>query len=644
MFSGGRGNDTLVKLLKKYSNISLNIIVNAYDDGLSTGRIRNCINDILGPSDVRKNIARLMNTDSDNLKTLQSLIEYRLPLNLTHEIGVSILDKVISLNFQDLPVEIEEYFSNLSFKKIKSIVPILELFVTYLEKNNKYFDFSDCSIGNILFAGFFIKTKSFNKAIKEFSLLCEIENRVFNVTNGANKILVGLKNDGQFLVDESSIVSNKSKETFRNIYLLDEYLSENQEFQISKIENIEAKHVFLQKLETLPAINPEIIDIISESELIIYCPGTQHSSLFPSYLTSGLGKLISANKNAEKIFISNIQKDNDIVGENVNSLLDKFFYFMNEKNLSNSGNNNLVSKFFIQKPKDLDSEYLKFDKSQFKWGLDSIIECDWEIGDGRHFGKFIFKEILNVIEESLRKNVDPFHHTVSIIIPCLNEEKTVQKVLKELTYLSFNKLGISKEIIFVDGGSTDNSLNIAKNIDGIKIIELKNKGRGESLLAGVSESKGDIIAFFPSDGEYFANDLINLVAAVKEGVFKVVYGSRLVKCVNLKSTLKIIYRDNKFGYLISKYGGMLLSILSLIKYNRYISDILTSIKVFDKDLFNSFNLKSKGVELEGELVKKVSKSNSYLLELPIDYNPRSLKDGKKITVLDGIKTIKEILF
>jgi len=60
LFSGGTGTDSITQALLRHPQIRLRILINAYDDGLSTGRLRKFIPSMLGPSDVRKNVNRLM--------------------------------------------------------------------------------------------------------------------------------------------------------------------------------------------------------------------------------------------------------------------------------------------------------------------------------------------------------------------------------------------------------------------------------------------------------------------------------------------------------------------------------------------------------------------------------------------------------
>lgn len=164
-------------------------------------------------------------------------------------------------------------------------------------------------------------------------------------------------------------------------------------------------------------------------------------------------------------------------------------------------------------------------------------------------------------------------------------------------------------------------------------------GRGEALRFGINKSKGDIIVTHPSDGEYSANDMENVVKPIFTNMAKIVFGSRMIKCINLKNQIEKIYKNNWKDFFISKYGGILLSALGLIFYNRYVGDILTTFKAFDGSFVKKQIFKSKGVEFEIEQLAKFSNSKNFILEVPVNYSPQNKLQGKKITLVDGLKCI-----
>jgi len=546
----------------------------------------------------------------------------------------------------DIPsslAEIAQSVLDLSYGQIRSVRTFCLSLLNYLSSSttaSAICDFRDCSFGNLLFAGCFLRCeKNFNIAVREFCQFAKINGRVLNVTKGENLYLVGLKEDGTFLRNEAEIVAPQNSAAMLDIFLLESYLGDQQEEQLSRL-SLDKKRAYLNAISKTPSLNQEVVELIAEADIIIYGPGTQHSSLLPSYLTEGIVESIAANKRAEKIFISNILRDHEIQSETANSLTEKLFFYLNLKGRSNFQPHDLVSMFFFQLSSATevsDSAYVKFVPEQFPYGKDRVILANWEEGSGRHSRGRVLDELITVINRKLQKQLDPFPYLVSIVVPGLNEERTVHKVLHELSLLDLQPYGVGKEIIFVDGGSKDRTLELACSVLDVVVSRVpKGSGRGAALRRGIDLAKGNIIVFFPSDAEYVPKDVVSVITPITRKDFRVVFGSRAIRCGNLTDLLRGIYRGNRILYLLSKYGGMMISILSLVLYNRYVNDALTGVKAFDARILRGLRLKASGLDLETEIVAKLGKTDTFILEVPIEFFPRTRQQGKKTTVFDGV--------
>jgi len=213
---------------------------------------------------------------------------------------------------------------------------------------------------------------------------------------------------------------------------------------------------------------------------------------------------------------------------------------------------------------------------------------------------------------------------LSVIIPVYNEKETILKILEKV-----QKVPIEKEIIIIDDGSNDGTTEILKNIKdkNIKIIFKKvNEGKGSAIREGLKYVKGEIIVIQDADLEYEPMDWIKMVELIEEKNVDVVYGSRVLGR-GKKSSL--------FFYL----GGRILSIITNILYNAKITDEPTCYKMFKKKVIKSIELKCKGFEFCPEITAKIRKKGYKIYEVPISYNPRSIKEGKKIRLKDGIMAI-----
>lgn len=209
----------------------------------------------------------------------------------------------------------------------------------------------------------------------------------------------------------------------------------------------------------------------------------------------------------------------------------------------------------------------------------------------------------------------------SIIVPVYNEGNSVEKVLNRLITLN-----IDKEIICINDGSKDNSLEILKQYekDG-KIVLLSNDvnhGKGFSVRRGIREAKGEIIAIQDADLEYNPADLEKLVKAMIKDDLEVVFGSRFMK--NNGKGISVFYLGNRF-----------LSFTASFIYMNYIDDMHTCYKIVRKRLLDKFNLKGNGFDLDSEIVCKILRRGIKIKEIPIDYRPRGHDEGKHIKTSDG---------
>ena len=305
VFSGGRGSNTLVKELVKDETLRLSLIVNAYDDGKSTGEIRDFFN-MLGPSDIRKNQENLMSPGFENFKIWSEIFKYRFPEDIKHEQCIHILNSFVTgeSNRIDNIMINDSDLENLIKKLLSQFLTSLEI---YEKVQGREFNFSDCSLSNCLYAGAYeILDKDFNKTINLFNLLLHVRGDVVP-TNLENKKLVGIRENGRICYDEAEIVELRSSDRIKDIFLIDEYL--DKDLIESKFTTTREKTDYLSRIQSYVYGTPEAIQTISNADIIIYAPGTQHSSLFPSYMTMGIPEAIYSNTKALKAFICNIGED-----------------------------------------------------------------------------------------------------------------------------------------------------------------------------------------------------------------------------------------------------------------------------------------------------------------------------------------------
>jgi 2-phospho-L-lactate transferase/gluconeogenesis factor (CofD/UPF0052 family) len=648
LFSGGSGTKSIAEALLRHPQIRLRILINAYDDGHSTGRLRRFIPSMLGPSDVRKNIDRLMPVTERCHQSLKAFSNDRLPVGISRTDALQLLDAVVAADLAAMPPRLAGLFRQLTVQQAEGIRSMLASFLEYFhrrEQSGGTFDFTDCALGNLLFAGCYLAQNcDFNGAIAAFSQFYEVApDALLNVTQGENLFLVAWKEDHSLLVGEADIVAAQTPAKISDLYLIGE------DVYRTRIEGAAASEPpggwlpLIQEAACNPRINPAVVEAIAEADVIVYGPGTQHSSLFPSYLTQGLAEAIAQNYKADKIFIGNILRDLDIQTDDVNDLARKFMGAMSRQGQAAVEWRDCVTQFFVQRTEEDASgaaKYIPFDPSKFLYPLEGVRIRDWESHEGHHSGGFVLDELQQIVQSRIDIELQRIQHMVSIVVPVLNEAKTLEEVLKSLLLLDFQPLGITKEIIVVDGGSTDGSLEIAQSVRTVRAYRSPpGAGRGAAMRVGITEARGGIVAFFAADKEYQTDELYLMVRSLVQSNFRAVFGTRAVKVRDLSEQLKGIYEGKRSLYLTSKYGGMLLSIVTLLLYNRYISDVLTSVKAFEVHVLRSLRLEGNGRDLDTEIIAKLCLLHEYILEVPVSYTPRTRSEGKKITLMDGMSAL-----
>jgi len=221
---------------------------------------------------------------------------------------------------------------------------------------------------------------------------------------------------------------------------------------------------------------------------------------------------------------------------------------------------------------------------------------------------------------------------LSLIIPVYNEEDTLEDILFRVIKVKFP---IEREIIIVDDCSKDKSLEkIKKFAEMHKEIKYfnhtENKGKGAVVSTGIKNATGTIIGIQDSDLEYNPEEIVFLIKQLLDKKEKVVYGSRFLKDYK--------YKKNRFYY-----GNRFLSLLTSIIYFRKITDMETCYKFFRREIIKNINLEAKRFDMEPEITAKIIKSGYRIKEIPISYNPRTEKQGKKIKTKDGLVAVWTLL-
>ncbi len=195
---------------------------------------------------------------------------------------------------------------------------------------------------------------------------------------------------------------------------------------------------------------------------------------------------------------------------------------------------------------------------------------------------------------------------ISVVIPCYNETEVIEETIKKVkNFLQHNFQ--SFEIIAVDDKSTDNTLELIKKIDNIKVLRnLKNHGKGYSIQKGVRAAMGDWILFMDADSSTDISELSKLLKYQKD--YQLIIGSRALA----SSEIKI--KQHWLKIFLGKLGNLLIRVMLVTN----IHDTQCGFKLFDKkikNLFNKLTIEDWGFDFE--LIYLAKHNNYAIKEVPI---------------------------
>ncbi len=208
----------------------------------------------------------------------------------------------------------------------------------------------------------------------------------------------------------------------------------------------------------------------------------------------------------------------------------------------------------------------------------------------------------------------------TIIIPALNEEATIKAVVDRCLALP-----MTVQVIVVNDGSEDNTLDILQSF-GDRITVLTNpkpSGKGHAIVQALPHAMGIATIVQDADLEYSPEQIPSLIQPILDGNANVVFGTRFANGFSKDMALP------------NKIVNLLLAWSVRILFAAKISDEATCYKAFRTSLLKTFDLQCTRFEFCPEVTAKALRANQNILEVPIDYVPRSKDAGKKIRWYDA---------
>jgi 2-phospho-L-lactate transferase/gluconeogenesis factor (CofD/UPF0052 family) len=402
-FCGGRGSNSIIREFVRYPHVRITNIVNAYDDGRSTGSIRKFFR-MLGPSDIRKNQLVMMNCSNGQDDAIQKLFTFRFPPTVERTVALKTIHAMLdgeedAFGLQPALAHIDARRRN---RILRYITAFLENVTLYEQILGEPFPYADCSVANCIYAGAFeIYGRDFGLTVDQVGKLLNMRGET--ITNSdENRYLIAIRENGLIMNSEAEIVESRANERIHDIYIVERPLSPVEKNNLDCLP-MSDKVRYLGRFSSLPQANNRCIQVIKEADIILYSPGTQHSSLYPTYMTRYLGEVISENHNAVKIFVANIGEDYETPAYSVSELVEGALRRLKSSNRGNAVPSQyihyvLANNFFSKS--DQLSKYIKFDPEAVEnLGVSCISRGfensrDW----GKHDGAGLVSTVFDLFE------------------------------------------------------------------------------------------------------------------------------------------------------------------------------------------------------------------------------------------------------
>jgi dolichol-phosphate mannosyltransferase len=231
---------------------------------------------------------------------------------------------------------------------------------------------------------------------------------------------------------------------------------------------------------------------------------------------------------------------------------------------------------------------------------------------------------------------------LSIVIPAYNEEAFIGKLLERILEVPTEQAGFTKEIVVVNDGSKDRTEQVARSFASVRCFtQVPNQGKGAAVQRGIREATGDYILIQDADLEYNPSDYPVLLRALDRA--DVVYGSRPLGQRRLQPRWTLFPGRHPGQSLGPWAAGVALTLWTLLIYGRWITDTLTGYKLYPANAVKEMKLKTRGFETDHEITARLIRSGHKIVEVPIEYHPRSKEEGKKIKATDGLIAVWTLL-
>jgi 2-phospho-L-lactate transferase/gluconeogenesis factor (CofD/UPF0052 family) len=603
LFCGGRGSATIIRALLRRTDVELALIVNAFDDGLSTGALRNFIPGMLGPSDFRKNLSYLFGNYSQAQYALKSLMEYRLP-------GGREIEKLARFaggSDAVLDEPLAGWFAQLQPATLQRVRGLLARFFAHAA--GAEFDYRDCSLGNLVFAGAYLQHgEDFNAAAAEVGELVGTRARLLNVGTQQNRVLTGLKQDCTLLASEAELVGPQSPSPITHLYLLEQPLSADDKQALSSLD-MAGKHAWLSARDVVSQLSKPAAEAIAGADIILYGPGTQHSSLFPSYRIAAAA--LAAAPAPVKALVMNLDSDHDIQGLSASDVVDRALGYGAPVThiLLNSDPNRLADGALTG------DSYRGAAVVRGAFATPARPQV--------HNGSAVADAVLGLQAQRVTPSVE-------IFADILRRSVASDELVEEFLETDWNGVSAHLTLNHVTGTGVG-----SVNLDGL----FPETAYFRDWLA---RGSSDYLVLMTGDGAYRFADVLAIIRLLEQqqslgGVF----GSRTQSRRQFITSVRAAYGENRLLYGLGKMAAFFLSALFYLRTGVIFSDPLTGLRVFRRRALAGLPIVKGDAPLS--IVRQLTQGGVEVAELPVLYRTFSGFTDPNWRVKRGLHNLTSLL-
>ena len=217
---------------------------------------------------------------------------------------------------------------------------------------------------------------------------------------------------------------------------------------------------------------------------------------------------------------------------------------------------------------------------------------------------------------------------LTVIVPVYNEVQTIEELLRRVLAAPFEK-----QVVVVDDGSTDGTVEVLERWEGHAQVELlrhsKNRGKGAAIRTGLEHAVGRFTIIQDGDLEYHPEDYPRLIEPLLSGEAQVVYGSRYLRRKG----------EPRRRWRLFRCGVAALNVCVRLLYGARLTDEATCYKAFPTEVLRAMELECERFEFCPEVTAKACRLGLTIWEVPISYDARSVQAGKKIRWTDGLEAL-----